>query len=204
MAGRVLPAAAALLAARLGAAVDRPNYVDLDMLRRARVIAVAGAAAGATGADAEQASATARVLATRLEESRRVQTVSSERVARVMEKLAVRTPLDLFKRDARLGLRLDLARAAALAGRCDADALLVPVWDTPPADPVSPGAAPLRLHVMLVHQVRRQIIWEDAQVLPREAGASPAPAITAAAVETAAAPLLTRFIAAWRLAGDRG
>lgn len=196
-------AVVAVLVAGVATAEDRPNYVDLDLLRRARVIAVAGASAAATGADAERATTTARAIARALDGSRRVQTVSAGRVSRAMEKLELRTPMDLFKRDARSGPRLDLERAAALASRCGADAVLVALWDTPPAERSDARRPRPRLHLILVHEVRRQVIWEDARFLARGKGAA-APTISAAEITATANPLVERFVAAWRLAGDRG
>jgi hypothetical protein len=120
-----------------------------------------------------------------------------------MTKLKLGTPRDFFKREPRIGLKLDVDQAATLAYRCDADATLIPIWDTPPADPKAPGVSPLRLHVILVHRVRKLIIWEDVEVLPGTT-ATDQPEITAAMAEAAVGPLMDRFMAAWRLAGERG
>lgn len=193
----------ALLAAGRAGAVDRPGYVDLDLLRRARIVVVAGAAAGASGVVAEEAERTARALSRGLAGSRRVETVSVERASKAMAKLELRTARDLFKREPNRGLRLDTDRAAALADRCGADAVLVPIWDTPPVEPGTAGPALVRLHVMLVHQVRKQIIWEDAETL-KKGPPLETEAVTTAAAESAARPLIDRFMTAWRLAGERG
>jgi hypothetical protein len=190
----------------LADAADQPRHVELDLLRRVRVIAVAGSAEGApTTGTANEAAETARQFARHLKETRRLHVVDGERVAAAMAKLQLRTPRDLFTREPGIGLRLDVERASRLASEAGADSLLVPIWDSVPAVKKAPGetAAPsLRMRVMLVYRVRKQIIWEDTQLartplLPGVGG-------LAATADGVAGPLIERFIGQWRIAGERG
>jgi hypothetical protein len=204
--GIIAGSLAALVAGRgLARGANEPDYVDLDLLRRARVIAVVGTAGNApsTGLTAEAAT-TAEVLARRLAETRRVQVVRAERVAAAMEKMELKTPRDLFAREARIGLKIDIDKAASLARRSGADAALVPIWDTPPRGGQATGPAPLRLHVMLVLRGRKQIVWEDGALVKADAAAAAGSNAIAAAADQAAKTLAERFAMLWQQAGERG
>jgi hypothetical protein len=188
-----------------------PDYVNLDLLRRARIIAVAGSAAEtsappsppATGLAAE-AAATAEALARRLAETRRVHVVGSRRVAEAMTKLQLKTPRDLFIREPQIGLKIDVGKAATLARRAGADAALVPIWDTPPRDAQATGTPPLRLHVVLIVRDRKQIVWEDGALVSADAASAPGGTAVAAAADQAAKTLAQRFALLWQQAGERG
>jgi hypothetical protein len=204
--GIIAGLSAALLAGRgLARGATEPDYVDLDLLSRARIIAVAGTATDApsTGLAAEAAT-TAEVLARRLAETRRVQVVSAERVASAMAKMELKTVRDLFTRDPRIGLKLEVDKAASLARRSGADAALVPIWDTPPRSAQTAGPAPLRLHVLLVLRGRKQIVWEDGALVKADAAAAAGSEATAAAADQAAKTLAERFAMLWQQAGERG
>jgi hypothetical protein len=186
-------------------AADPPRYIDLDLLQRVQIVAVAGSAAGSTGEAADEATETARQFVRHLAEARRIRVVDAERVAAAMAKLELRTPRDLFKRGSGAGLKLDVGKASRLARGAGADSLLIPIWDSaPPSGKAAQGETPstLRMHVMLVYRPRGQIIWEDSQLVgtPPEPGAGG----VAAVADRVAAPLVRRFVAQWRTAGERG
>jgi hypothetical protein len=195
-----------LIAGRgLARGANEPDFVDLDLLNRARIIAVVGAAAGvpSTGL-AAQAATTAEVLARRLAETRRVQVVKADRVAAAMAKMELKSVRDLFTRDPRIGLKLDVDKAASLAHRSGADAALIPIWDTPPRSAQATGPAPLRLHVILVLRGRKQIVWEDGALVKAESAATAGSEATAAAADQAAKTLAERFAMLWQQAGESG
>jgi hypothetical protein len=196
---------AAVVGRGLARAANEPEFVDLDLLRRARVIAVAGSAADAPSAGvAAEAAATAQVLARRMADTRRVHVVSADRVASAMAKMELQTPRDLFTREPRIGLKLDLEKAASLARRSGADAVLVPIWDTPPRASQATGAPPLRLHVLLVLRGRKQIIWEDGALVSPDVATAAGASATSAAADQAAKTLAERFAMLWQQAGERG
>lgn len=195
-----------LIAGRgLARGASEPDFVDLDLLSRARIIAVAGTAADvpSTGL-AAQAATTAEVLARRLAETRRVHVVKADRVAAAMSKMELKTVRDLFTRDPRIGLKLDVDKAASLARRSGADAVLIPIWDTPPRSAQSTGPAPLRLHVILVLRGRKQIVWEDGALVKADTAAAAGSEATAAAADQAAKTLAERFAMLWQQAGESG
>jgi hypothetical protein len=189
---------------------SEPDYVDLDLLQRARIIAVAGSAdapggppsASVTGLAAEAAT-TADRLGRRLAETRRVHVVGSERVAGAMTKLQLKTPRDLFTREPKVGLKIDLDKAASLANRAGADAALVPIWDTPPRAESATGPSPLRLHVILILRGRKAIIWEDDALVSADLASAAGASAIAAAADEAAKTLAQRFALLWQKAGER-
>jgi hypothetical protein len=121
-----------------------------------------------------------------------------------MERVQLRSPVDLLLRGPQGAVKLDMERAVTLARRAGADSLLVPYWEPATAGSESGRPVSRRLHVLLVLADRREIVWEDAEAVRRDESPPSGEALQEAQIRSAAGTLTRRFAADLRLAGERG